>query len=56
MDENDPLFEDTKIPLGHNRASVVFTPKSTSRLRSALHFRYSIVKTRNIPRAITAQS
>ena len=29
-----------------------FTPKSTSKLRSALHFRYSII----IPRANTAQS
>ena len=29
-----------------------FTPKSTSTLRSALHFRYSIV----IPRGNTAQS
>ena len=46
MDENDPLFEDTKIPLSQNRASCAFTPKSTSMLRSALYFRYSIVKTR----------
>ena len=28
-----------------------FTPKSTSKLRSALHFRYSIVIPRFIPRA-----
>ena len=29
-----------KIPLGHNGT---MAPKSTSELRSALHFRYSIV-------------
>ena len=33
-----------------------FTPKSTSKLRSALHFRYSIVIPCFIPRANTAQS
>ena len=33
-------------------AIVVFTPKSTSKLRPALNFRYSIV----IPHANTAQS
>ena len=33
-----------------------FTPKSTSKLRSAVHFRYSIVIPRFIPRANTAQS
>ena len=33
-----------------------FTPKSTSKLRSALHFRYSIVIPRFISRANTAQS
>ena len=32
------------------------TPKSTSNLRSALDFRYSIVIPRFIPRANTAQS
>ena len=32
-----------------------FTPKSTSKRRSALHFRYSIVIPRFIPRANTAQ-
>ena len=31
-----------------------FTPKSTSKFRSALHFRYSIVIPRFIPRANTA--
>ena len=33
-----------------------FTPKSISKLRSALHFRYSIVIPRFIRRANTAQS
>ena len=33
-----------------------FTPKSTSKLRSALHFSYSIVIRRFIPCANTAQS
>ena len=35
---------------------VPFSPKSTSKLRSALHFRYSKVIPRFIPRANTAQS
>ena len=56
MDENDPLSELKKIPLGHNRTMAPFTPKSTSKLRSALHFRYSIVIPRFTPRANTAQS
>ena len=33
-----------------------FTPESTSKLRSALHIRYSIVISRFISRANTAQS
>ena len=33
-----------------------FTPKSTSKLRSVPHFRYSIAITRSIPRANMAQS
>ena len=33
-----------------------FTPKSTSKLRSALHFKYSIVIPHFIPRVNTAQS
>ena len=49
MDENDALFEYNKIPLGHK-------PKLTLKLRSALHFRYSIVIPRFISRANTAQS
>ena len=32
----------------------LFTPKSTSKLRSALHFQYSIVIPHFIPRANTA--
>ena len=32
-----------------------FAPKSTSKLRSALHFRYSIVIPRFIPQSNTAQ-
>ena len=35
---------------------VPFTPKSTSKLRSALHFRYLTVIPRFIPSANTAQS
>ena len=35
---------------------VLFTPKSTSKLRSALHIRYSIVIPRFISRANTAQT
>ena len=34
----------------------LFTPKSTSKLRSALHFRYLIVIPHFISRANTAQS
>ena len=57
MDENDPLSEYNKIPLGHNRTNgAPFTPKSTSKLRSALYFRYSIVIPRFISCANTAQS
>ena len=51
-----PIY--SKIPLGHNRTNgaVNCTPKSTSKLRSVLHVRYSIVIPRFISRAITAQS
>ena len=51
MHENDSLSEYNKIPLGHNRTVVpmaAFTAKTTSKLRSALHFRYSIVISRCI--------
>ena len=37
-------------------AMAQFTPKSTSKLKSALHFRYSIFIPRFIPRVNTAQS
>ena len=37
------------IPLGDNRTQASSTPKSTSKLRSALHFSYSIVILRFIP-------
>ena len=57
MDENDP-YDPNKI-----RSHLVtiapmapFTSKSTSKLRSALHFRYSIVIPRFISRGNTAQS
>ena len=41
MDENDALSEYNKIPFCHNRTNGDITPNSTSKLRSALHFRYS---------------
>ena len=59
MYENDSLTEHDKIPLGYKLTIVPmapFTPKSTSTLRSALHFRYSIVIPRFISRANSAQS
>ena len=57
MDKNYSLSEYNKIPLGHNRIRMApFTPKSTSKLRSALHIRYSIVIPSFISRANTAQS
>ena len=43
IDENDALSEYNKIPLGHNRTNGAVYSKSTSKLRSALHFRYSKV-------------
>ena len=54
MDKNDASSEYNKIPLGHNRTNGPFTLKSTSNLRSALHFSYSIVIPRFISRANTA--
>ena len=51
MNENDALSEYHKIPLGHNRNGAVY-PKSTSKLRSALHIRYSIVIHVSIPTLI----
>ena len=52
MDENDSLSEYNKIPLGHNRTNGAVYSKSTSKLRSALHIRYSIVTPRFIPALI----
>ena len=54
MDEKDPLFEYNKIPLGHNRTNGAVYSK-TSKLRFALHFRYSIVTPLLISRANMAQ-
>ena len=55
MDENGSLFENNKIPLGHIVPMAPLTAKSTSKLISALHFRYSKVIPRFISRANTAQ-
>ena len=42
MVESDPLSEYNKIPRDHIVVSMApFTLKSSSKLRSALHFRYS---------------
>ena len=43
MDENDSLSEYIKTHLVTIIPIALFTPKSTSKLRSALHFSYSIV-------------
>ena len=43
MDTNDPLSKNNKFPLGHKRPMSPFTPKSTSRLKSIVNFRYLIV-------------
>ena len=51
MDENDPLSEQNINPLGNNRTNGSVSPKSTSKLRSAQQFRYSIVIQRFIPLA-----
>ena len=56
MDENDLLSEYNKIPLVTIAPMAPFTLKSTSKLRSVLHFRYSIVIPHFISRANTAQS
>ena len=52
MDENDTLSELNKIALVTIVPMAPVTPKSTSKLRSALHFRYSIVILCFIPIAI----
>ena len=53
MDEYDPLSEYNKIPFSHNRTDGAVTSKSTSKLRSAMHFRYSIVIPCFVPRINT---
>ena len=54
---NEPLSEQNNIPFGHNYTNPItpFTLKSTSKLRSFLHFRYSIVIHHFIPPANAAQ-
>ena len=43
-DENYPLSEYNKIPLGHNRTNgAVYSKNNLRSALSALHFRYSIV-------------
>ena len=56
MDENDSLTEYIKIPLVTIVPMAPFTLKPTSKLRSALHFSYSIVIRSFYSRANTAQS
>ena len=57
IDENDSLSESNKIPLVVTIAPMtLFNSKSTSKLRSALHFRYSIVIPRFIARTNKVQS
>ena len=60
MDENNPLSRSIRMKLRSHLVTIVpmapFTPKSTSKLRSALHFRYSTVIPRFIPCANMAQS
>ena len=56
MHENDSLSEYNKIPLGHNRTNGAVYSKIYFKVRSALHFRNSIVIPRFISRANTAQS
>ena len=43
MNENDPLSELIRIPLGHNHTNIAVSSRIGSKLGSALHFRYSIV-------------
>ena len=51
-DENDPLSEYNKIPLVTIVSMAPFSSRSTPKLRSALHFRYSIVIPLFIPPVI----
>ena len=55
-DENDPLSELIRSHLVTIVPMAPFTSKSTSKLRSDLHFRNSIVIPRFIPRANTTQT
>ena len=56
MDEKIHYLNKIRSHLVTTAPMAPFTPKSTSKLRSALHFRYSIVIPRFISRANTAQS
>ena len=57
MDENDPLSKKIRSHLVTIVQTTPFTPKSTTKLRSALHFRYSIASHPTLhSRANTAQS
>ena len=56
MNENYPLPNKTRSHLVIIVLMAPFTLKSTSKLRSALHFKYSIVVPRFISLANTAQS
>ena len=56
MDKNNQLPNKLKSHLVTIVPMVPFTPKSTTNLRSALNFRYSIVIPRFIPRANAVQS
>ena len=47
MDENNPFSEQKKIPLSQIVPMAPFTPKSNTKLRSALHFRYKNKKNDN---------
>ena len=56
MDENDSLSDTLRSHLVTIVPMVPFAPKSTSKLRSALHFSYSIVIRRFYSCANIAQS
>ena len=56
MDENDLLSEENKILLVTIVSMAPLIPRSTSKLRSALHFRYLKVIAHFIPHVNIAQS
>ena len=56
MDENDPYPNKIRSRMVTIAPMAPFTPKSTSKLRSVLHFRHSMVIPRFISRAKMAQS